>query len=598
MTSPVAVLFTLVALAATLACEEPSSSYSPELVYADRPSTWVPPLPELRISPDEKWAAFGRGQWLRMVELDTGQSRESERLGELDSVTDIVFRAGAEIARRGSKGEDPGWYLGESKSNLPSDAVVRFSPDGVQVAFYRAAEPRALIAGPIASPESFELARTVRALEWARDGSGLFLLLQNESGETSLMRIALPRGTLETIVEHLDAPLRASAIGVAQDGQSIYAPLASGGALNLEARHDPDADRDLDIYEVDLATGEKNIVVRSPMDDLAPVPVGDALYWTRVEYRQSIVVMPASGGTAHVVAEGGQIPYWSPDSRQIAYTVGLPSAADAPLNMDADVVDLDGNARAVSEPRRVIAGYHEDFTPAWSPDGRWLAFHSHRAPGPVPLYHSDGATDDMYLLRNGAPMSDEIRLTYFGWEMGMADWSPDGNRLVFSSWDKDGRTGIGVAWIVTIDPQSGEALGLERIELPEIRSAKLVFWSPAGEAIAIENDAGGGQQSIWILDLETRDLEKVIEYDSDTYSGLDWTPDGRTIVYSAREPGEDDRFQLFAVARAGGSPSRLSDDDGHLMQPQVSPDGRWIAATRIEMTRQLWRRKVDKILGP
>ena len=90
MTSPVAVSFTLVALAATLACEEPSSSYSPELVYADRPSTWVPPLPELRISPDEKWAAFGRGQWLRMVELDTGQSRESERLGELDSVADII----------------------------------------------------------------------------------------------------------------------------------------------------------------------------------------------------------------------------------------------------------------------------------------------------------------------------------------------------------------------------------------------------------------------------------------------------------------------------------------------------------------------------
>ena len=48
------------------------------------------------------------------------------------------------------------------------------------------------------------------------------------------MRIALPSGTLETIVEHLDAPLRASAIGVARDGQSIYVPLASGGALNLE----------------------------------------------------------------------------------------------------------------------------------------------------------------------------------------------------------------------------------------------------------------------------------------------------------------------------------------------------------------------------
>ncbi len=164
-------------------------------------------------------------------------------------------------------------------------------------------------------------------------------MLQDENGRTSLTRLVPPSGTVETIAEDLDAPLRASAIGVALDGQSVYLPLASNGRLNLEARHDPEADRDLDIYEVDLATGEKTVLVQSPMDDLAPVAMGDALYWTRVEYRQSIVVMPARGGQAHVVAEGGQIPYWSPDSRQIAYTVGLPSAADAPLNMDADVID-------------------------------------------------------------------------------------------------------------------------------------------------------------------------------------------------------------------------------------------------------------------
>ena len=90
MTSPLTVSITLVVLATTLACEERSSVRDPERVYTDRPPTWVPPLPELRISRDGNWAAFGRGKWLRMVELDSGKRVESERLGELDSVADII----------------------------------------------------------------------------------------------------------------------------------------------------------------------------------------------------------------------------------------------------------------------------------------------------------------------------------------------------------------------------------------------------------------------------------------------------------------------------------------------------------------------------
>ena len=195
--------------------------------------------------------------------------------------------------------------------------------------------------------------------------------------------------------------------------------------------------------------------------------MGDHLYWTRVEYHQSIVALSSEGGDTHLVAESGQIPYCH-DGRLVAYTVGLPRAADAPLNMDADTIAVDADARPISEPTRVVA------------------------------------------------------------------------------------------------------------------------WSPVGDEIAIENDAGDGRHSIWILELAGGSAELVVEYDSDTYSGLDWLPDGQTLVYAALADG---RYQLFSVSSSGGVPERLSDDPGNLMQPQVSPDGRWIAATRVAFTRELWRQR-------
>lgn len=585
------VILALLLLGASFGCKPPAPANGPQRVFFDRPATWVPPLPALRVDEAQKWAVFGQGDWLELVDLASGAGDEGRARGDLETVTDVAFLAGGKLARRGTRNGEGGWFVdgAEHAVALPRNAVTRWSPQGTGVAYYDAGDPQAVLAGPVGAPQRFELQGNIRALEWSHDESSLFILTMGAHGASSLVRLQLPSGRLETIADDLDAPLRASAIGVAPDDRALYLPLASSGAIDLVARHDVDADRDLDIYEVAIVSGDRNLKIESPMDDLSPIAVGEHLYWTRVEYQQTIVALAADGGAAHLVADGGQIPYWSHDARLIGYTVGLPRAADAPLNMDVDVIEVGEDARPTSPPRRLIDGYHEDFTPAWSPDGRWLAFHSHRSSTPVPYYGSEGATDDIYLLRNGAPASEEIRLTDFGWEVGMADWSADGRRLVFVSWERGGVPGVGTPWIATIDLDSGRALAIEPLPLPDpLRTATLVSWSPVGEELAIEADAGNGRQAIWVLDLASEQVDKVVEYDSDTYSGLDWTPDGKTIVYSARSEG---RFQLFGVSRSGGVPKRLSDDSGNLLQPQVSPDGRWIAATRIEFTRELWRQE-------
>ncbi len=572
------------------ACQQAPPASEPQRLFADSPTTWVPPLPQLRVASDETLAVFGQGQWLQLVDLETGRQDDDLKIGDLDAVSDVAFRHDGTIVRRGTKAGATGWFLDAATSplsGLPPDANVRWSPTNGEVALYRTTERRVARLGPIADLRRVQLEQDIQSIEWSHDGRAVVALVTDEHGSASLLRIDRFDAGVETIASDLDAPLRAASLELRPDDRAVYLPLASDGALDVLARHDPDADRNLDIYELELATGTRSARVVNPMDDLSPRVAGEHLYWTRVEYHQSIVAIPSAGGDAHLVAEAGQIPYWSHDGRLVGYTVGLPRASDAPLNMDVDVIEVDADARPVAEPRRLVDGFHEDFTPAWSPDGRWLAVHSHRSQTPVPFYHGEGVTDDMYLRRADASTSEEIRLTDFGWEMGMGDWSPDGRQLVFAGWEQGGTAGIGVPWIVTIDPESGQAISTERLELPEpLRSATLVSWSPVANEIAIENDEGDERHSIWILDLEDGSAEQVVEYDCDTYGGLDWTPNGQTIVYAARADG---RYQLFAVPRSGGIPSKLSEDGGNLMQPQVSPDGRWIAATRVEFTRELWR---------
>jgi len=252
---------------------------------------------------------------------------------------------------------------------------------------------------------------------------------------------------------------------------------------------------------------------------------------------------------------------------------------------------VDEKAQRSSVPAVIISGYHEDFPPAWSPDGHWIAFHSHRSKTPVPEYSSAGSTDDIYLRKADDPQAPEIRLTDFGWETGPAYWSPDGQKLLFSSWKRGGEPGIDKLWITTVDLEIGRALRTDLLPLSaEIRSAQWAAWSPDGKEIAIEDNRGGGARSLWIVREDGSHPVKVLDYQGTTYGGLDWTGDGKNIIYSALG---GDGLQLFSAPRAGGAPRQLTHDSGNLMHPRVSPDGRWIACTRIVQSRQVWRRPLS-----
>ena len=410
----------------------------------------------------------------------------------------------------------------------------------------------------------------------------------HNDGISSLLEINLETGGRRVVANDLDADSGDGGLALAPDGRSVYLPLASDGLPDNESRHRPNAARWLKIYRLDLGSGARQRIVNATNEDTyAPMISSGYLYWTRNAIHNAVALVSPNDGTVREIIQNAQVPMWSPDGRRLSYVIGGWRRADWALNLDSAAVRVNVRGELQSQPVIVVEGYHEDFPAAWSPNGRWIAYHSHRSPTPVVEYEAPGSSDDIYLRRADDLHAQEIRLTDFGWETSEAHWSPNGRQLLFTSWVRGGQPGIDRLWVLTLDPRSGQVRSSVRLPLPsEIRSVGSAAWSPNGTEIAVEDRAEGDKRSLWALSADGTRGRKLLDYRGTTYEGLDWMPNAQTIVYSGLTGNS---LQLFAASR-DGSNRQISHDMGNLLHPQVSPDGRWIACTRLVQSRQIWRR--------
>lgn len=579
----------------------PPSPPARDTLVLDLPSNqWYEGLyRSFTVSPDGNWALIHRDAApghppIQLYSLKTGAEDPATLVSDLNRVDNAEFFGASRIARLGERATESGWFLPsadtEQLSALPADAVPVFTNDSSELAYYRSTATNHLVYIKANGQfRTYQVSGRITGMAFSPDGDYFYDLLSQPSGESSLERINVNTGAARVVAAHLDADPTPGRIVLSADGRKIYLALATDGPPNNEARHQPDADRWLKIFELDLATGARRLIVNSPgQDNSAPAVVGHDLYWTRQTNDQSVVVFPASGGKPRQIVAGGMIPMWSPDSHRIGYTFGGWRLADWALDLDDAVIAVDDQGNPASQPAVIVSGYHEDFPPAWSPDGKWIAFHSHRSPKPVPTYDDPASTDDIYLRRADDIHAPEIRLTDFGWETGAAYWSPDGQKLLFTSWDRNGQPGIDKLYILIVNTEVGRAVKVQMVPLPpEIRSASWAAWSPDGEKIAIEDSRGGQDRTLWTVHADGSHAEKLLEYKGTTSGGVAWAPDGKTIVFAALA---NEHMRIFVIPSFGGPTSQLTQDSGNLLHPRVSPDGKWIACTRVVQSTQIWRR--------
>jgi TolB protein len=232
-------------------------------------------------------------------------------------------------------------------------------------------------------------------------------------------------------------------------------------------------------------------------------------------------------------------------------------AADPPLlvvskragSANIYLVNADG-----SEAKNLTDNKFQNISPAWSPDGKRIAFSSDR----------DG---DLNVYVMGADGKNVTRLTRDHTDR-LPSWSADGKTIVFCRATDDGSR------IYSVPAAGGEAK-----ELGEGDGWDPAF-SPDGKKVLFTSMRDGGGFRVYVMDADGKNVKALTEKPNPNgFVYPAWSPDGKRIAWTDHT---DDGLQVFVADADGKNAKQVTKLGGVATYAAWSPDGKTIAFYHFE----------------
>ena len=331
----------------------------------------------------------------------------------------------------------------------------------------------------------------------------------------------------------------------------VKTPVWSPGRGKVVFSSRRDGNWDLYVVNAD-GSGQRNLT-RDPAFDGLPAWSPDGRKIAFVRHRNGndgVWVMNADGSSQRMLARKGDLPAWSPDGRKIVFSGGaqgifvmnadgsehrrletsrqsrwlavgrgsffwspdwrklaiLSDAGRGDFNFGLYVMNANGSGlRSLAQRLLGRLGPGDGASqPAWSPDGRRIAFVADR-----------GGNDDVFVVN--ADGGGLRRLTRNPAGDGAPVWSPDGRKIAFVS----NRDGAYEVYVMNADGSRQRALAARTVPFRGLffdgRMARLAaaevapVWSPDGRKIAFVSDRDGTYE-VYVMNADGSRQERLTQW--------------------------------------------------------------------------------------
>jgi len=220
----------------------------------------------------------------------------------------------------------------------------------------------------------------------------------------------------------------------------------------------------------------------------------------------------------------------SPDGREICAATNIDAVQAVSTNQDLFLVSLDGDRK----PRQVTFNKAFDGDPAYSPDGKWIAYRLQRRPG---------AESDRFRLAvlDRATMKERVLTESIDNWVEKPVWAPDSKSIYFTVQEK-GRTPL-----CRVDLATGRVS-----RVLEGRAIREYAVSPDQKTVYFTSTTVGRPVELYSLDVASKSVKQLTKFNDALLGEVDFRPAEEMWVKGAA--GKD--IHVFIVKPHGFDPAK------------------------------------------